>query len=308
MKNFFVLAPLVFAGELSHPWRVAGTVAIFFGFCFASSTVYLMNDIRDVEEDRLHPIKRRRPIASGSLPVRAAKRAAYGLLFAMVSAVAVWYVIAESQWPDVHVVSGPAADIKHVWAGLDLGLTCLAILGVIVSYLLLNVAYTLSLKRVPYIDVFSIATGFVLRVLGGSLAAWVVPSRYLLVVTFVLACFLGFGKRMHELVQSDGSSSTRTVLGRYHKRVLRDLLIATAVATISVYASYTLETSTAERLGTPWMWVTTSFTAYGVFRFLQLVLQEDEADSPTELMLRDKPFLFNLGLWVVTVVTLIYLG
>lgn len=288
---------MVFAGELSHPWRVAGVLSVFFGFCFASSTIYLMNDIRDVDEDRQHPIKRRRPIASGALSVRSAKVAAGVLVSLIPLCVLVWYLL--SAWGQRN--AGPTA------VGSFLVLPLL-IVGCMAAYLVLNVAYTFVLKRWPYVDVISIATGFVLRVLGGSFAAWVVPSRYLLVVTFVLATFLGFGKRMHELLQSAGSTHTRSVLGRYNKRVLRDLLIATAVATVGVYASYTLESSTAQRLGTPWMWTTTIFTGYGVFRFLQLVLRQDESDSPTELMLRDKPFLFNLLLWVVAIVTLIYLG
>lgn len=301
------MAPLVFAGELAHPWRVLGVVCVFFAFCFASSTVYLMNDIRDVEEDRLHPIKRRRPIASGALSVKSAKWCAVALLLGVLLMTGLWLLIARSHWPDMNA-TGPSWDIRRVYASQSLASSLGAVAGALALYLVLNVAYTLKLKRIPYVDVFSIATGFVLRVLGGSFAAWVVPSRYLLVVTFVLACFLGFGKRMHELVQSVGGASTRAVLGRYNRRVLRDLLIATAAATVVVYASYTLESSTAERFGTPWIPITTVFTAYGVFRFLQLVLQRDEADSPTEHMLRDKPFLLNLLLWVAAIVTLIYLG
>ncbi len=272
VKNLFVVAPVVFAKGLDQTDMVLRSAVAFVCFSFAASSIYLLNDIADVEADRLHPIKKNRPIASGAVSESAA-RAAMGVL--ALTALAIGAVL------------GP--------------LVAAAIAG----YLLLNVAYTYKLKQVPYVDVLCIAAGFELRVLCGTFALGVPPTIYLLIVTFLLSLFLGFGKRMHEL-QMGGAKKQRKVLASYNSRTLSVLLQLTALATTGTYVVYTLDPATREAFGTDYLAATIVFVEFGVIRFMDLV-KDVKAESPTEQMLRDWPFLLTLLLWAVAVVTVIYL-
>jgi len=275
VKNLFVLAPLVFAKELLHVPTTLRALAGFALFCLASSAVYILNDLTDVLVDRAHPVKCRRPIASGAVPERAARIAAAALA------------------------------IVAVAGGLSLNPLFSA---AIVGYLVLNLAYSVRLKRIAYVDVMCITTGFELRVLGGAAAALVHPSLYLVVITFLLATFLGFGKRMHELMQGEQGRKQRSVLQAYDERTLTGLLYLMATATVATYVVYTLDPSTREAFGTDYLAVTAPMPLFGVLRFLHLVRRRHVAESPTEDMLRDRMFLANLGLWTVSVVLVIYLG
>ncbi len=275
VKNLFVLAPLVFAKELLHLPMALRSLAAFALFCLASSTVYILNDLADVEADRAHPIKRNRPIAGGVVPERAARTAA--LVLAAVS----------------------------IGAGL---LLSPLFAGALAAYLILNLAYSARLKHIAYVDVMCITAGFELRVLGGAFAAMVDASMYLIVVTFLLATFLGFGKRMHELAQGAKAQERRSALVSYDERTLTVLLYLTALATVGTYAVYTLDAHTRLAFGTDYLVVTTAMPFFGVLRFLYLVRRRHSAESPTEDMLRDKPFLANLAIWVVAVLVVIYLG
>jgi decaprenyl-phosphate phosphoribosyltransferase len=272
VKNLFVVAPLVFAKGLNDVDMVLRSALAFGLFSFAASAVYLLNDLADVEADRAHPVKRNRPIASGVLPERTARIAMVVLAI---------------------IACGGA---------LVLGWKVLAAIG---AYLVLQIAYTFKLKQVPYIDVLCIAAGFELRVLSGTFALDVPPTVYLLVVTFLLSAFLGFGKRMHEL-QAKSSKKTRSVLSKYSPKTLTVLLQLTALATTGTYVVYTLDPNTRAFFGTDYLAATIVFTEFGVIRFMDLVRNKSDADSPTEQMLRDWPFLTNLALWAVAVVVVIY--
>ena len=272
VKNLFVVAPLVFAKGLADPNLVLRSVAAFFSFSFAASAVYLLNDVADVEADRQHPVKRNRPIASGRVTPAAARTAMASLALMGV---------------------GGAA------------LLGLPVAACVAGYLLLNVAYTFKLKHVPYIDVLCIAAGFLLRVLTGTFALAVEATPYLLIVTFLLSLFLGFGKRMHEL-QTGGGKQQRQVLSSYRAPVLNVLLQLTALATTGTYVIYTLDPATREFFGTDYLAATIVFTEFGVIRFMDLVKDQSKAESPTEQMLKDWPFLLNLVLWAVAVVVVLY--
>ena len=273
VKNLFVVAPLVFAKGLGELPLMLRSAAAFAAFSLAASAIYVLNDLADVEADRAHPTKRRRPIASGQLSESAAK-AAIGVLATLA-------------------------------IGVAFSLS-LPVVGTIVGYFVLQVAYTFALKRVPYVDVLCIAAGFELRVLCGTFALDVPPTPYLLVVTALLSLFLGFGKRMHELRQGAGAKKQRSVLSKYSEKTLTVLLQLTALATTLTYVIYTLDPATREFFGTDYLAATIVFTEFGVIRFLDLVRNESEADSPTEQMLKDWPFLVNLVLWAVAVVVVIY--
>ncbi|MEO0326278.1 MAG: decaprenyl-phosphate phosphoribosyltransferase [Myxococcota bacterium] len=271
VKQVFVVAPLVFAKGLGDPVMGLRAAAAFAAFSAAASAIYLLNDLSDVEADREHPTKRHRPIASGALGLGVAKSAGVGLALLAVA------------------------------AGAALGWR---VAGTVAAYLALNVAYTFRLKRIPYLDVLSIAAGFELRVLTGAYAIGVEPSNYLLVVTLLVSGFLGFGKRMHELKLG---SSARAVLQAYDARTLSVLLHLLALATTFTYVVYTLDPQTRETFGTEYLPVTIVFVEFGVLRFLGFVQDPELAESPTDYMLRDPFFLGNGLLWLAACVTVIYL-
>lgn len=273
VKNLFVVAPLVFAKGLMDLPMVLRTLAGFVLFSLAASSIYILNDLVDVEADRAHPKKSRRPIASGRVPVPVARVATLGLV--------------------------GIATIGSLFVNVALAL-------VIAGYVLLNVAYTYRLKRVAYVDVLCITAGFELRVLAGTFAAAVPPTAYLLLVTFLLATFLGLGKRMHELIQGARATKQREVLESYDESTLRFLLYLFGLTTVGTYAVYSVDPHTRAFFGTDYLMLTTPFTLFGVLRFLRLVQHRPDSESPTEEMLRDRPFLANLGAFVAAVITLIY--
>jgi decaprenyl-phosphate phosphoribosyltransferase len=273
VKNFFVLTPLLFAQRLFDFTAGLRTLAGFWAFCLTASAVYIVNDLLDVHADRAHPVKRHRPIPSGRLRMRTA-------------------------WAAAAVIGAIALSLS-----LMLG-TVFA--GTVAAYLILNLAYGLWLKRLPYLDVFCIAAGFELRVLAGASAAQVPASGYLLAVTFLLALFLALGKRAHELNQGEQAQKQRTVLKAYSRSAVAALLYASAGATIATYVAYTMDAHTRSFFQTEYLVFTTPFALLGILRFLKLVYDRPDAESPTEEMLRDVPFLVNLAFWTISIFIAIY--
>ena len=274
VKNLFVLAPLVFAHRLDDLRLLERAGAAFALFCAAASAVYLFNDLRDRAEDRLHPLKSRRPIASGALP-------------APVAAVAA-------------IVLGGGALV----AALALGKRFALLLA---FYLALNLLYSTRLKHVVILDVMSIAAGFVVRVLAGAAAIGVAVSNWLLLCGGFLALFLAFAKRRHELAMaSNGAGATRRVLEQYSVTFLDQMINVVTASTLICYALYTVSSETAERLGTTQLVWTIPFVLYGIFRFLFLLYQRPSERDPTAAILGDWPFVANFAVWGAVVVGLIY--
>ena len=273
VKNLFVIAPLLFAQRMFtlDTWLVALAAAGL--FCLASSGVYVFNDVLDAARDRAHPLKRSRPVAAGRIqPARAL------------------------------VASGLLAAVS-LGGGFLLGPGFALVVG---AYLLLNGLYSSLLKRVAFVDVVSIAIGFVLRVIGGALAIQVDFSIWLVMCTFSLACLLGFGKRRHELQGlGDGASFTRPALGGYSLRVLRAVEIGVAVVTLLAYLAYTVAPGTVAKFGGYQLVFTLPFPVFGIIRYLQLVASRVDA-SPTEALVTDFASLFNLAAWVAVVVIALY--
>jgi len=273
-KNAFVLAPLVFAHRLEEPRQLAAAALAFVAFCAASSAVYLVNDLADREQDRQHPVKRLRPIASGALPVPAAWVAALALAAAAALA---------------------ATRLDPLFGA------CLA------AYVALNLLYTFSLKHIVILDVMSISAGFVLRVMAGAAAIGVVVSSWLLLCTTFVALFLAFSKRRHELMLLAASAANqRRVLDQYSPTFLDQMINVTTASTVICYALYAVAPETAAKLGTPYLIATLPLVLYGIFRFLFLLYQRPGPRNPTEAILRDPPFLANLALWAGLVVALVY--
>jgi decaprenyl-phosphate phosphoribosyltransferase len=276
IKNAFVAAPLVFAQKLGDPSYVARTALAVLAFCALSGAVYMFNDVLDFEADRQHPTKRHRPIAAGLVSRRAALA---------------WSALI-------------AAGALAACAALDWRLAALA-----AAYLTQNAAYTLRLKRVAFVDVALIASGFLLRVLAGSAAIAVPTSGWLLLCTALLALFLGFGKRAHELAwatRSGWTTQTRAALAGYRHDILWAAMLALALATCVTFVAYTLDAHTVAEFGTSRLIYSAPFVAFGLLRFLSLALWWPRDEPPTEAMLKDPWFLIDLVAAVATVLYVIY--
>ena len=286
VKNFFVLAPMFFHKDVfvtiqgnvpALNLAVTGRALLAtFVFCLLAGAVYTINDLADVEADRVHPVKRRRPIASGEVP----ERVAAGMAVALV------------------VVSLGAAFL------LDWRFALVALV-----YFVENLAYTFKLKKVAFLDVGLISLGFVLRVLAGGFATHTRVSGYMIACTALLALFLGFGKRRHEL-SGVNAAKQRAALEAYTPASLNIALAVTGSATAAVYVAYTLNPATREFFNSDYLWLTAPFTVFGIFRFLMLVSGKagrgHKSESPTQEMLRDVPFVLNLVIWVIVVVAIVY--
>ncbi|MBX3010716.1 MAG: decaprenyl-phosphate phosphoribosyltransferase [Caldilineaceae bacterium] len=273
-KNVVIYAGLVFDGKLLEPIPLLATTAVVLSFCLVSSSVYIINDLTDIEKDRLHPRKQRRPLPAGQLNPRLALIAA--IVLALVS-------IGLATW-------------LNPWVGL-----------VTFVYLLQNIAYSLYLKNIVLIDVMVLALGFLLRVLAGVLVAHVTNfSPWLYVCITLLALFLGFGKRRHEitLLQNDAAAH-RSSLQEYNLPLLDQIMSLVTTSTFVTYTFYCFEAHTAiVRDGR--MLLTTPFVFFAIVRYLYLIHVQKRGGAPDELIFEDRPSLINGLLWVVTVVLLIY--
>jgi len=271
-KNFFVFAGLLFTLDRPHPTSDYVKVILAFAlFCILSGVVYLVNDIRDIEGDRKHPLKSKRPIASGKLSRTAAWISAYTLvLIALAGSVLLDRVFAE----------------------------------VAFAYAALLTAYSVFLKDIVILDVMTIATGFVLRAVAGAAVIHVAISPWLLMCTILLALFLGLAKRRGELVQIEsGVPNHRASLAHYSLPLVDQFIGITAGSTIIAYALYTFFSKTGE--AHPYMMATMPFVIYGIFRYLLLIHQNAGCESPELLVLADKPLLIDIGLWAVACVLVV---
>ncbi len=272
-KNAVVLGALVFADRLFDPATLISALLATAAFCGLSSGVYLLNDVRDREQDRLHPDKQRRPIAAGTLPVGVALAASAVLILASLVVAA--------------IVNGAFA-------------------GIAVAYVALMIAYTLGLKRLVIVDVLAIAAGFVLRAVGGAVAIGVTFSPWLLACTLLLALFLGFGKRRAELAHLPDAVAHRENLETYTLPLLDQLTAVTAAATVACYTLYTVEARAAT--GEAAMLLTVPLVVYAVFRYLFLMHRRGGGGRPEAALVEDGPLLVAVAVWGVACVVILYGG
>jgi len=271
-KNAFVLAPLLFSGRALSPGAELRAAVAFIAFSLLASSVYVFNDIVDRASDRAHPVKRRRPIASGEIPVP-------------------------------HAV---VASVLLLAAALGLSVLEPRVLPVLAAYLFINILYTFRLKHVVIVDVFAVASFFVLRLLAGAAAVEVVPSVWLLLCGGLLALFLGFAKRRHELLLlGDGSRDHRAVLSHYTMPLLDQLSVVLLSVTVVSYIMYTLTSKTAALVGSEALSYSTVFVLYGVFRYLYLVHRREGGD-PAETLLTDRSLLTAVVLWFAYCAFIVY--
>lgn len=273
VKNLFVLAPIFFAKNVFNPDLLVRALTGVGIFCLLSGAVYTLNDIVDVDADRAHPEKCKRPIASGRVPMPIAKAFLVGLL--------------------------------AVAFGLAFATLRLKFVAVAGAYFTLNVAYSIKLKKIPFLDVLCIAAGFCLRVAGGGFAINVRVSYFMFACTFLLALFLGFGKRRHEIAQVH-AGKTRKALKAYTARGLDLALVITGTLTIITYIAYTLDPATQQFFKSDQLWMTTPSVVIGITRFVQIVKTHPKAESPTQEMLKDSLFVMNLVAWAMVVVVIVY--
>ena len=280
-KNLLVFAGVVFSQHADEPSMLLRAAAGFVAFSLLAGTVYMVNDLRDVESDRLHPKKRLRPIASGRLPPAAAW-AAVPLLLLAVAAIAAWL--------------GPG----FAW-----------VLG---AYLALSITYSFGLKHQVILDVFLIAIGFVLRAVAGvellkPLAPETQLSSWLLVCTFFGALFLAVSKRRRELATAgSGAPDQRAVLATYTPELLDRMLTVAAAATLMSYALYTIWPATVAKFGSESLIVTVPVVAYGVFRYLHLVRVSETSEDPSVVLLADRPIQATLAVYAALALWILYGG
>jgi 4-hydroxybenzoate polyprenyltransferase len=273
-KNLFVFAGLIFGGKLTDMHSAIVAVGAFGVFCLLSSTVYLINDVRDRDADRLHPVKSQRPIASGALPVGIAKPAAVAI--AVVALVSVFAI-------------GPG------------------FLGIAALYLVLLSVYSFSLKHIVILDVLTLASGFVLRAAGGAVAVHVEFSHWLLLLMMLGALFLALSKRRAELVSlADDAGAHRPSLAEYSPYLLDQMISVVTASTLLAYAFYTINPETVAKFGTDLLLYTVPFPLYGIFRYLYLVHRREGGGNPSETLWEDRPTLTCVALWGGTVIAILY--
>lgn len=275
-KNLIVFGGLLFSEQhlLLDPAAVGRSLAAFAIFCALSGVVYLVNDVIDRHADRLHPLKRHRPIAAGLVPVSAA------LMLA--------------------AILGVGALAAAFWVRPAFG-----IIGAL--YVGLLALYSGPLKHIVIIDVLTIAIGFFLRAAGGAVVLPVTISHWLLIVTILLALFLALSKRRHELVLlADTATSHRRILQEYSPYLLDQMISVVTASTLVTYAIYTVSADTVQKFGTSLLGLTLPFPLYGIFRYLYLVHQKEGGGSPSDMLLNDRPLLICVALWAATVAFVIY--
>ncbi len=274
VKNGVLLAALIFAGTIGDSRSVGLALAAMAIFCMLSSAIYTLNDLVDRHKDHQHPIKRNRPIASGKVPVHLAIVMIVGLGMAGLGAA---FLVS----PRFLLISG--------------------------LFLLLNGLYSFLLKHIVIVDVMTLALSFVIRAYAGAIAIEVPASKWMLINTLLLALFLGFGKRRHELLllESDASAH-RTSLSHYSPYLLDQLIGVTTASVVVMYMLYSFSTEVSQKLKTENLYLTIPFVVYGIFRYLYLIHRKEEGGSPTHLLFTDRPILLTVMLWMLTVIAILY--
>lgn len=276
-KNAFIFLPLFFDKQFGDWSRFSACLFAFWGFSLITSAAYCLNDIIDKEDDRKHPKKRKRPIASGKVSV-----STVWILFALL------------------IVGGFGI---FYFANLPFSLSLVAL-----SYLILNIAYCFILKKIAIIDVFVIGVGFVIRIIIGGISGDIVLSHWIVIMTFLLAIFLGFAKRMDDVrIYSETGVAGRKNITRYNAVFLNSLLMITATITIVAYLMYTVSEEVIIRFGSKYIYLTALFVILGIFRYLQLTMVDGRSGSPTKALMKDLFIQCCILAWLLTFSLIIYI-
>lgn len=294
LKNGFVFGPPFFAGILSCPHSFVEALIAAAAFSLAASSIYCFNDIHDVADDRRHPVKRHRPVASGAVSVGAA----YTLMAVMfVLALATCWLIA------------PVWDSDSRRGGEVAGHTLSAYaMAVIIAYWLLNIAYTARLKQYAIIDVCIVAFGFVLRLLAGGFATNTWCSHWIVLMTFLVTLFMSFAKRRDDVVRMEATGQApRANTVRYNTSFMNLALAITASITTVCYIMYTVSPEVVNRFHSHGLYLTTIFVLIGLLRYLQITVVDKKSDDPTRVMWRDRPMQLVVLCWALSFLLIIYM-
>lgn len=285
LKNVFVLIPVFFGGRLSDVHDLLATAFAFVAFSFAASSIYCFNDIIDADADRRHPVKCSRPVARGAVTMRQAY-----MLMAQMILLALCVVLC-GRYLSVFTPS-----------------QALCVGGVIAGYWLLNLAYCAWLKKYAIVDVSVIAFGFVLRVLAGGFATDIIPSRWLVLMTFLLTLFLSLAKRRDDVLRMNATGEApRTNTIRYNLTFINQAITITASITTVCYIMYTVSPEVIARFQTEYLYLTTCFVILGLLRYIQITVVDEQSGDPTKIMLRDRFMQAVVVLWAISFAIIIYL-
>lgn len=280
LKNAFVLMPMFFGGSLLDPEDIRASVLTFLAYSFVASSVYCFNDINDVEADRRHPVKCKRPLASGAVSMGTA-----WMLMALM------FVLAA-------LMTALLGDRGHI---LKVG-------GVLLFYYILNICYCAKLKQYAIVDVCIVAFGFVLRVLAGGFATDITLSKWLVLMTFLLTLFLSFAKRRDDVLRmNETGEPPRKNTIRYNLTFINQAITITASVTLVCYIMYTVSPEVVARLGSDLLYLTSVFVLLGLLRYIQITVVDKKSGDPTKIMLRDRFTQLVVVLWALTFLILIYI-
>ncbi len=277
MKNFFVMLPLFFGGELFNGKALLAGAITFLAYSFAASSIYCFNDIHDVDDDRRHPVKRLRPVASGAVSVSVA----YVLMFICfaLSMLSMFFL------PDYALQTG----------------------GILLLYWLLNLAYCARLKQYAIIDVCIVAFGFVLRLLAGGFATHIPLSKWIVLMTFLITLFMSFAKRRDDVIRMErtGEAPRKNTI-RYNLTFINQAITITASVTLVCYIMYTVSPEVIQNFQTDYLYLTTIFVLVGLLRYIQLTVVDQKSGDPTKVLLKDRFTQLVVVAWLLTFLLIIY--
>jgi decaprenyl-phosphate phosphoribosyltransferase len=277
-KNIFLIVPSFFAGQFFVPSRISHIILGFFAFCFVASAIYIINDYRDIEDDRKHPVKCNRPLASGKV-----KKS-----FAVIICISLLILGSFLGWL------------------ADPNLLFLFILGL---YFIINLFYSFGLKNIAIVDILILSSGFVLRVKGGAVIAKVDTSEWLIIMTFLLSLFLAIAKRRDDLLlKSTTGTDMRKSMSGYNLDFLNTMLGLSSAIIIVAYINYTVSPITVQRLGTYRLYYSSLFVIAGLMRYLQITFVLKKSGSPTDILFKDFFIQITLALWVISIYVILYLN
>lgn len=282
IKNFFVFAPVIFGGALFNISAMIAGLITFFAYSFAASSIYCFNDIHDVEDDRRHPEKCHRPIASGAISVAQA----YGLMTLM-------FLLSMGASALVILVNDATSTYQAA--------------GVILFYWLLNLAYCAKLKQFAIIDVCIVAFGFVLRLLAGGFATDIHLSKWIVLMTFLITLFMSFAKRRDDVLRMEetGKAPRKNTI-RYNRTFINQAITITASVTLVCYIMYTVSPEVIAQFHTDYLYLTSIFVLVGLLRYIQISVVDKKSGNPTKIILKDHFTQLVVLAWLIAFVIIIY--
>ncbi|MCK5825022.1 MAG: decaprenyl-phosphate phosphoribosyltransferase [Ichthyobacteriaceae bacterium] len=266
IKNLFVFAPLFFVFKFSVD-SITNTLISFATFSLIASSIYILNDLNDIEEDRLHPKKKHRPLASKKISKKMAL-----IIMAVLS-----------------ITSLTGAFIYNT-----------NLFYVLAFYFVMNIAYTFKLKQIPIVDVFIVAAGFVMRLMAGAVVTDITLSKWIVIITFLLAVFLALAKRRDDVILSSESNLMRKSIGGYNLEFINASMILMSGIVIISYILYTVSPDVLERLNTQYLYLTAFFVILGILRYMQITFVEQKSGNPTKLVLKDRFLQLTIFSWLVS--------